>query len=163
MQVIQSNARLGHMPQLEASNVNLAPKEPTAQQMDCRLMFFAPMAHMQTQKVSLIVYLVMLASSAQVLEWKYLKNVQMEHIVTQLVLATVFRVPKVIGEPGWYSLLVLTTMCVHCCSTKLAVFLLSSKSSVVALDGWIDRAGYFNLFTFLHSPIQLNCIKIYKL
>ena len=164
MQVIQSYAWLVHMPQLEVSNVSLAPKEPTAQQMDCRVMFFAPMAHIQTQKVLEIVYLVMPALSVQVLEWNYLTNVQMEHTVTQLVPATVLRVPKVIGEPGWYCLLVLTTVCVPCCSTELAVLLLSSKSSIVPLDGWIDRAGYLSLFTFLHSsPIQLNCVKMYKL
>ena len=97
-QVIQSYAWLVHMPQLEVSNVSLAPKEPTAQQMDCRVMFFAPMAHIQTQKVLEIVYHVMLASGAQVLACRYLNYVQMELTVTQLVLSIVLCVLKVIGE-----------------------------------------------------------------
>ena len=86
------------MPQLEASNVSLVLKEPTVQQMDCRRMFFALMAHIPVQKARVIVQTVMLGSSVQVSEWKALKNVLMEHIVMQLVHAIVFCVLKATGE-----------------------------------------------------------------
>ena len=46
----------------------------------------------------MIVKCVMQVTGVQVLEWRHLKNVLMEHIATQLVLDIVFCVQKVIGE-----------------------------------------------------------------
>lgn len=84
--------------QLEVSNVSLAQKEPTAQATDCQHMFFVQMVHIQTWKDNVIVHCVTLATDVQVLEWKLLKHVQMEHTVTQLVLVIAFCVLKVTGE-----------------------------------------------------------------
>ena len=53
---------------------------------------------MQIWKAWSIVTSVKQASGVQVLEWRPLKNAQMEHIATQLVLDFVFCVQKVIGE-----------------------------------------------------------------
>ena len=46
----------------------------------------------------MIVKYVIQASGVQVLEWRHLRNAQMEHTVTQVVLSIVFGVQKVIGE-----------------------------------------------------------------
>ena len=53
---------------------------------------------MQIWKAWSIVTSVKQASGVQVLEWRPLKNAQMELIATQLVLDIVFCVQKVIGE-----------------------------------------------------------------
>ena len=56
------------------------------------------MARILIQKAERLVYLVMLASGAQVLACRHLNYVQMELTVTQLVLSIVLCVLKVIGE-----------------------------------------------------------------
>ena len=79
-------------------NVSLVPKELHVHPKDSLHIFFVRMALTQMLKASVIVNLVILASSVQVLEWRHQKNVLMEHIVTQLVLSIVFCVQRVIGE-----------------------------------------------------------------
>ena len=96
---IQLSAPMVRMLQLAASNVSLAQKEPIAQAMDCQHILFALMVHIKTQKDRVFVNHVTLATGAQVLEWKLLKHVQMEHTVMRLVLVIAFCALKVIGEP----------------------------------------------------------------
>ena len=82
----------------EALNVSLVQKELSAQQRDFQHTISVLMELTQIWKAWSIVTSVKQASGVQVLEWRPLKNAQMEHIATQLVLDIVFCVQKVIGE-----------------------------------------------------------------
>ena len=61
-------------------------------------MFFVQMALTQMLKASVIANFVILAPSVQALEWRFQKNVLMEHTVAQVVLYIVFCVQRDIGE-----------------------------------------------------------------
>ena len=94
----QQNAQLEHTLQLGVVNADLVQKEPTAQMMVFQHTLFVLMAPIPTRKEQVIVNCVTLATNVLVWEWKHLKNVPMEHTVTQLQLDIAFCVQKVIGE-----------------------------------------------------------------
>ena len=94
----QQNAQLEHTLQLGAVNADLVQKEPTAQTMVFQHTLFVLMAPILMRKERVIVNCVTLATNVLVWEWKHLKNVPMEHTVTQLQLDIAFCVQKVIGE-----------------------------------------------------------------
>ena len=66
----------------EALNVSLVQKELSAQRRDFQRTISVLMELTQIWKAWSIVICVKQASGVQVLEWRHLKNVQMEHIAT---------------------------------------------------------------------------------